>query len=250
MVGVLDQTYAAISALQQAASPEQVCDRLTSFTRGYGLTSVLAGTSPRSHALSKTSSPAEDVSHALAWSYPPEWIGRYVERGYARVDPIITRIEHDLSPFHWADAQGFASSEDKTKINLLMGEAAEFGLKDGVVIPLLTLDGTVAAVSLGGEKVDIPPQGLGVLNLVASFAMARAIELRSVETRREEIGLTKRELECLKWVADGKSEWEIGAILSISEHTADKHLSNARRKLRAVTGAQAVARALKLGLLP
>jgi LuxR family quorum sensing-dependent transcriptional regulator len=56
-------------------------------------------------------------------------------------------------------------------------------------------------------------------------------------------------VECLKWAADGKTEWEISAILSISEHTADKHLANARRKLGAANRAQAVANAIRWGII-
>ena len=56
-------------------------------------------------------------------------------------------------------------------------------------------------------------------------------------------------MECLKWAADGKTEWEISGILSISEHTADKHLANARRKLGAANRAQAVANAIRWGII-
>jgi len=61
--------------------------------------------------------------------------------------------------------------------------------------------------------------------------------------------VTPREVECLKWAAEGKTEWEISEILSISEHTADKHLSNVRRKLGAANCAQAVANAIRWGLI-
>jgi DNA-binding CsgD family transcriptional regulator len=41
--------------------------------------------------------------------------------------------------------------------------------------------------------------------------------------------LTPRELECLRWTMEGKTAWEVGTILSISERTAVLHLNNAHR---------------------
>ena len=38
------------------------------------------------------------------------------------------------------------------------------------------------------------------------------------------ITLSKREQEVLQWAAEGKSEWEIGFILGLSEHTAEKFI--------------------------
>ncbi len=245
MGGVLDQTYSVISSLQSANSPDEICSRLTDFTKTFGLTAMLAGTSP-----ARRPANTDAASHLFAWSYPTDWMHRYLEKQYAQIDPIIRRIEMNLSPFEWSDALTCVPAEQQADVANFMGEAAEFQLRSGVVIPLLTLDGAIAAVTLGGERIDVPDDGLGMISLVASFAMARAIEMRNVESVKFEVGLTPREVECLKWVADGKSEWEIGIILRISEHTADKHLSNARRKLKAVTGAQAIARALRLGLLP
>ena len=61
--------------------------------------------------------------------------------------------------------------------------------------------------------------------------------------------LTPRETECLKWAAAGKSEWEISQILGISEHTAERHLLNAKTRLGAVNRVQAVAEAIRLGLI-
>jgi len=43
--------------------------------------------------------------------------------------------------------------------------------------------------------------------------------------------LTPRELEVLRWVSEGKTNWEIGRILSCSTETVKKHLHRAYRKL-------------------
>ena len=61
--------------------------------------------------------------------------------------------------------------------------------------------------------------------------------------------LTERELECLRWTMDGKTAWEVGRILGISEQTAVRHLTNLSAKLGCVNKHQAVVKALRLGLL-
>jgi len=58
--------------------------------------------------------------------------------------------------------------------------------------------------------------------------------------------LTKRERECLSWVAAGKTDWEISEVLGISHETVHKHINNALRKLNATTRAHAVALAISL----
>jgi LuxR family transcriptional activator of bioluminescence operon len=61
--------------------------------------------------------------------------------------------------------------------------------------------------------------------------------------------LSPRERECLLWVAEGKTSWEIGVILATSERTVNFHLQNASAKLGVSNRQHAVAKAMLLGLL-
>jgi DNA-binding CsgD family transcriptional regulator len=56
-------------------------------------------------------------------------------------------------------------------------------------------------------------------------------------------------MEVLRLVAKGLSEREVADKLSISHHTAHRHLSNIRLKLNATTQAAAVALAVRIGLI-
>lgn len=62
--------------------------------------------------------------------------------------------------------------------------------------------------------------------------------------------LSKRQVECLLWAREGKSSTDIGAILGISPRTVDDHLAAACAKLGVRTRTQAVAEAMRRGLLP
>jgi DNA-binding CsgD family transcriptional regulator len=60
-----------------------------------------------------------------------------------------------------------------------------------------------------------------------------------------EAALTPREQEVLRWIAIGKSNFEVGAILSISPLTVKNHVQKILRKLNVVNRTQAVGKALE-----
>ena len=64
-----------------------------------------------------------------------------------------------------------------------------------------------------------------------------------------DLGITKRQLECLAWTQEGKSATDIGLILGISARTVEGHLAKACHNLGVRTRIQAVSRAKDLGFL-
>ena len=65
----------------------------------------------------------------------------------------------------------------------------------------------------------------------------------------DDVRLSKREIECLRWAAVGKTDGEIATILSRSCATIRFHIHNAAQKLNAVNRSQAVFKAGQLGFL-
>ena len=65
----------------------------------------------------------------------------------------------------------------------------------------------------------------------------------------ENVQLTDREKEILGWLIEGKSSWDIGQILSISERTVKFHVNNICIKLNAVNRTHAVAKAILNNML-
>ncbi len=61
--------------------------------------------------------------------------------------------------------------------------------------------------------------------------------------------LSDREKACLRWAALGKSSWETGRILSISENTVIFHIKNAMKKLGTSNRMLAAVKAMQLGLI-
>jgi DNA-binding CsgD family transcriptional regulator len=61
------------------------------------------------------------------------------------------------------------------------------------------------------------------------------------------VQLTRREIQCLKWAAAGKTDAEISLIMRISVPTVRFHMTNAARKLNVTGRSQAIYRAATLG---
>jgi LuxR family quorum sensing-dependent transcriptional regulator len=242
-MGHFDRTLSYISSVQQAGTANAVTEKLLEVTSAFGLTALMAGTVPQPGTPT-----GQQKDHVLLCDWPVEWLERYVARNYIDHDPIVSRMKQLQAPFQWRDAA------DEIKVDrdgeVVMGDAGEFKLKDGLAFPLVTLDGQIVMVSLGGEQVEMSGAEFGMVSMVATYAIGRAMQLHSAEGRVvDHIELTPRERECLKWAAEGKSEWEISQILGISEHTSEKHLLNAKFKLGAVNRVQAVAEAIRRGYI-
>jgi DNA-binding CsgD family transcriptional regulator len=84
-------------------------------------------------------------------------------------------------------------------------------------------------------------------NLTKSSPSRRG--LKKTMTSKPSSELSEREKACLSWTALGKSSWEIGQILSISENTAVFHIKNAMKKLGTNTRTGAAVKAIQLGLI-
>ena len=67
---------------------------------------------------------------------------------------------------------------------------------------------------------------------------------------QQAVKLTKREIEVLTHVIQGKSSREVAEVLFVSKRTVDFHLANVYDKLHVSTRVQAFRRATRLGLIP
>ncbi|WP_292544825.1 autoinducer binding domain-containing protein, partial [Mesorhizobium sp.] len=67
-------------------------------------------------------------------NYPAEWQERYSRMGYAKIDPLIKKGRKEAGPFRWSEVYTDESiTEDGRRV---LDEAATFGLRSGVTVPL------------------------------------------------------------------------------------------------------------------
>src|SRR5690606_24626965 len=62
--------------------------------------------------------------------------------------------------------------------------------------------------------------------------------------------LSSREVACLHWSSLGKTSWETGLILGVTERTVNFHIGNACHKLGVNNRGAAIAIAVRQRLLP
>jgi len=86
------------------------------------------------------------------------------------------------------------------------------------------------------------------LKILGEYFHCHMLRRNGVDTS-EALVVSARELDCLRWVAAGKSAWEASVILGISERTVRFHLNSAREKLNCTTTTQAVAKAVAQQLI-
>lgn len=116
---------------------------------------------------------------------------------------------------------------------------------DGIVVPV-HVDGELAWYSgFAGREPDLSQRTLSVMSAAVHAGHARFRELLDDKTPRSP--LTSRESECLRWIADGKTDVEVGKILGISPRTVRFHINNAKIKLGVATRIQAVAKRVSGG---
>lgn len=89
-----------------------------------------------------------------------------------------------------------------------------------------------------------------VKNIAYSGAVLFHERWKTLADKKNRIKLSTREAECLMWAAQGKTAWEMGNIMNISERTVRFHITNATEKLNAVNTTQSVALAIANGIIP
>jgi DNA-binding CsgD family transcriptional regulator len=77
-------------------------------------------------------------------------------------------------------------------------------------------------------------------NILSSMQQSDPVELAE---------FTAREIECLKWVAAGKTDAEIAEILQLSRKTVFWHINGATKRMNASSRSHAVANAFRMGLI-
>ena len=122
-----------------------------------------------------------------------------------------------------------------------------------VSLPLRSIVGETAVFFVSA---DMPPEEWHIkkkviqreFQVLANYFHQHILRIYGNEAQRQ-ILVSARELDCLKWVAAGKTAWEASVILGISERTVRFHLNAAREKLNCLTTTQAVAKAVSQQLI-
>jgi LuxR family transcriptional regulator, quorum-sensing system regulator BjaR1 len=254
---IFAQTEDIIARLEEAPTTMAVGHSLLHALAPLGVRGMFAGSFPVMPAARITELVAG--CEVLAQISPHGWRDAYAHRDLHPGNPVILAPTRTTAPFLWSEG-GLPSLRGWRGLNL----ARELGMEDGLAVPTPERAGRVGVLSLGFERFGLSPYERRMLQLLAIVAYERmrvlaappqsahggCPALSDPAAATDPIkALTERELECMRWVAEGKTDWEIGMILAISATTAKFHVDRARSKLGAATRPQAIAMLALRGML-
>lgn len=183
----------------------------------------------------------------MARSWHPQWAATYESENMTEADPVRRELWRALNPFLWSEVRYNRQRESRAKS--IMHRATDFRMNEGLCVPIHHGRSPIAGINISGEKPDLGPGVKAALHIMSLFSYNRFRAVAKPTSCQSGNLLTKRECEVLQWVSAGKSDWDIGAILNISERTSRAHVTNAARKLNAANRAAAVAEAFRVGAI-
>lgn len=186
----------------------------------------------------------------LISTYPSSWTSHYIEQQYHRFDPVVIQSVRRDKAFEWGLGLGPEAHSEPAR--QLLEEAARFGIRCGFTVPIHESGVAIAAVTFAANERAASfrrsvRRHARILPFMATVFHAHAERKLRACDQIDGVSLSRREIDCLNWAAQGKSSWEIGRILGISHYTVAFHLDNARTKLGVRSTIQAVARFVAAG---
>lgn len=180
-------------------------------------------------------------------NYAPEWERIYHERGYINIDPTIAHGMRSSEPVVWTD-EFFAAVPEFWR------EAQSYGLRYGWAQSRRDSEGTYSLLVLARSTQAIDAKELAEKEQRMQWlvhASHRAIKTACTdpEITRAPTELTEREIEVLRWTAEGKTSADIAEFMRLSERTVNFHVNSAVEKLGASNKTSAAVRAAMLGLI-
>ena len=171
--------------------------------------------------------------------------------------PLPRACRYESEPF-WINQQGFHMRWRNSYLEEI--DLADFEkrslCKAAIVIPVHLPFGQISAnsfISLDREKDDLSQEfelfGSLFSQITRRFVAGYVQAIRTTRRIPSDCVLSKREVECLRWAAIGKTDKEISMILERSHATIRYHIHRAGEKLDSVNRAQTIFKAGQLGYL-
>lgn len=222
-----------------AASEQQLFDLLDLATRRLGFEQFAMG-----HHVDLAGPPADAMRLT---TYHADWIEIAVGKRFFVDDPIHAASTKTAVGFLWSDVPKLISMTDRQ--TGILEAARRYGLAEGFTVPVHVPGEYRGTCSFGARSLEhLRKDALPTAQLVGAFAFEAARRIMRARGRLENgakiASLTERQLDCVTLVAVGKTDWEIGRILGISEATAHEHVEAARKRYGVAKRTQLVIRAL------
>jgi DNA-binding CsgD family transcriptional regulator len=179
------------------------------------------------------------------------------ESRVALSSPLLRACRYESEPF-WANEGGFRTQQHNPYLEAI--DLSNFDKRAmchaSIVVPVHLPFGQIGVVLMGPtdpNKTDLSEEyeryadefGACAHRFITGYVKL----MRTRQWLPADCQLTKREVECLRWAAVGKTDKEISLILARSHATVRFHIQNAGEKLDAVNRSQTIFKAGQLGYL-
>ncbi|SFO21414.1 DNA-binding transcriptional regulator, CsgD family [Roseovarius lutimaris] len=200
------------------------------------------------HATYFAANPISGKMHGFT-TYPDDWKSHYVAHRLQEYDPTLNSASRSVAPVDW---RRLTSDPEYDRV---FKDAHDFKLpSQGVTVPIRGMFGEIGLLCAcssvpQAEWIKLKRDILGSLLNNAVHLHDTVMNSDPLLKTLRQPKLSSREIEILQWVAAGKSQQDIGDILMISSRTVEVHMRSTREKLCTISTAQAVGRAVSLGLI-
>jgi DNA-binding CsgD family transcriptional regulator len=186
------------------------------------------------------------VFYIIDW--PESWRRFYVGSGLVHRDPLIDALAFRTEPFTWSDLR--ADNRFLKLGSQAIERAAAEGWREGLIVPVPNKGSRVGLISLAGHKNITDPDVRAFLSIISFCLHGHARTLVAQDGfALPPVGLTAREIECLRLVARGLSDGPIAEALGVARSTAHEFIEKAKGRLKTRTRAEMVAVAVSLGII-
>lgn len=162
-------------------------------------------------------------------NYPAGWAEWFDAQSLGTSDPVHRASNITSVGFAWSELPAMIAMTPKDRHVLAL--AHKEGIGEGFTIPAHVPGEAHGSCSFACAPGDLIADGnLPLLQLVGAYAFESARRMQRLRVCPAPVALTDRQRECVVWAARGKSDWEIGRILGISQDTVVEHLRHARER--------------------
>jgi LuxR family quorum-sensing system transcriptional regulator CciR len=177
-------------------------------------------------------------------NYPPGWAAEVATRGPASDDPVHLASGRTNIGFSWERLDGLIPLTRRHRE--ILERSRRHGIGPGFTVPANVPGEPGGSCSFAVPRSrSLSTRHLACAELIGAHAFGAARRLHGYPASARRIRLSRREQECLRLVALGKTDWEIGCILGIAEATARQYVKSARAAYRVATRTQLVVHGLR-----
>lgn len=177
-------------------------------------------------------------------NYPSEWEEELLSNGLVVQDPVHLASGRTNIGFAWSDLGTLLTLSDRQRG--ILDRSGHHGIGPGFTIPANIPGEPTGSCSFAVRKGrSFPEHRLLCAELIGAHAFRAARRLQGSPAPGQAPHLSRRELECLRLLAAGKSDWEIARILGLSAETARHYVKRARAAYDVVTRTQLVVHGLR-----